>query len=232
MAVPLLKAKEVCTSSEFALVSASRRPKLNKLSPEQVRFKAGRARKALDKWQDLSRAEARAGSAKGRTRLKAQLFRDVLDRFEAKAAAGTAKGSATGGKQARQTKQARAIGHRKARSAVREKLAGATASWDRREKATGTGAVRGPAAAGKTKGRPGAPARSAKKHRPPLKWADVLGGAKFPGSPDWQGAARARGKQIRAEASGATSPRVRAHVKASGKRAQARRDRKGSDAGW
>ena len=65
MTIPLSKAKEVCTSSEYALVSASRAPKLNKLSPEQTRRLAGRARRALVKWRDLSRTQGRARAGSG-----------------------------------------------------------------------------------------------------------------------------------------------------------------------
>lgn len=231
MAIPLSKAKELCTSSEYALVTASRTPKVNKLSPEQSRGLAGRARKALDKWQDLSRAQARTGSPGERTRLKIELFRDTLGRFEDKAAARSAAGGSAGGvKRAGASKQVKAKGHRKARAAVREELAGATVAWDGRAKAGGSGAARKPAVK-KTKARPGTSAASAKKHRPPLKWADVLGGAKFPGSPDKQRAARTRAKQSRIAESGVTT-RVRGHITAAGKRAQARRDHKGSQAGW
>lgn len=229
MRIPLSKAKELCTSSEFTLVSASRSPQVGKLSPEKSRSLAGRARRALDKWQDLGRTQARMGSAGERTRLKVALFRDALDRFEARAAARRAVGPAAS-KPAGRSKQARATGHRKARAAVREELAGATASWDKRAKASGSGAVRRPGVA-KAKVRPEAPVASAKKHRPPLKWADVLSGSKFPGSPDQQRAARTRAKQSRLAESGMTT-RVRGQIAASGKRAQARRDRKGSQAGW
>jgi hypothetical protein len=233
MTIPLSKAKEVCTSSEYALVNASRAPKLNKLSPEQSRRLAGRARRALVKWRDLSRAQgrARAGTGGERARLKVELFRDALRRFEDKAVSRPAGGgSAAGGKQAGPSKRARAVAHRKARAAVRENLAGATAAWGARAKAGGSGAGR-KAAVRKTKARPGTPAASAKKHRPPLKWVDVLGGAKFPGSPDKQRATRPRAKEFRGGEVGMTT-RVREHAAAAGKRAQARRDRKGSQAGW
>lgn len=225
MAIPLSKAKQVCTTSEFALVRASRKPDLNKLSPEQSKNLAGRARKAFDKWQDMERGQARAGSAGERTRLKTDLFREALDRFEEKAAtsSGTAKRAGA------QSKKVRAVGHRKARAAVRKELAGASKVWGARARATGgKGAVRKPAAKKAKSGR-AATASAAQKHRPPLKWSNLLSGGKFTASPDKQRAVRTRAKKARLAESGLTS-RVRGQISASGKRNQARRDRKGSQA--
>lgn len=83
--------RELCTKQELSLVLASQLPALEKLSSTELKKHAVNARKLVDKWQDLSRAQARtegrtSGSPNldGRTHAKHDLFRAALEAFEAR----------------------------------------------------------------------------------------------------------------------------------------------------
>ena len=90
MAVPLSEVKVICTGSELALVSASRKPKLERLTLAEARKSAQLARKLFDKWQDQSRNQSRTrsrrtgfGELDNRTQLKVRIFQEALQDFEA-----------------------------------------------------------------------------------------------------------------------------------------------------
>jgi hypothetical protein len=175
MAIRLSELKSLCTPSELALVRASRKPELAKLEPAQLQRHARRARKLFDKWQDLSRQQARSRSRQAgfpdlntRTQLKVRVFQEALQSLEAEGARRQSAGSAAGGKPAAiKPKRIRTQEHRKTRARVRAQLT-----------------------------------------------THQLGAA-------------AAAKQSRVSRSGLTT-RVRGHVSARGKRAQARRDGQGS----
>jgi hypothetical protein len=88
-------ASRLCTRPELDLVEASYPANAKLLSPARLRQKVGRARKLRDKYRDLARrqrSESRGKSAPRRSRpaaghentnRKAQLFTEVLERFEA-----------------------------------------------------------------------------------------------------------------------------------------------------
>ncbi|HRQ74949.1 MAG TPA: hypothetical protein PK098_03425 [Phycisphaerales bacterium] len=94
MAISTQKAKTLCTASEFQLVQASSPTALKGRTAAQIKSKLDRARKLRNKFRDL--AKKQAGEARGkraptgrtaakgneRTVEKAELFQEVLDRFE------------------------------------------------------------------------------------------------------------------------------------------------------
>ncbi len=144
MSVPAATVKSLCTSAEIELVRASRKPQLETLVAKELKSLAARARKLHDKWRDAKRDQARSksrvagvGKPGDNTKVKAQIFREALESFEArlkkllapeagsKSAAKPAAKSAPASKvaQTKKTKSERAVDHRNRRSAVREGLA-------------------------------------------------------------------------------------------------------------
>ncbi len=133
MTIPIATVRSLCSASELAIVRASRKPEIDELSPSELKRFAARARKQFDKWNELSRGQARKGvrqtgtsDTPKNTKRKAQIFREALGRFEAKLAklggSGRAKTS-----QANLKKTKRAAEHRASRAAVRK---GMTAAED------------------------------------------------------------------------------------------------------
>lgn len=120
MAYTLTQARTLLTSAELALFDHSRAEPIKALTQAQLRAKVSRARALRDKYRDLYRrqtvalrsAPARKRSPVGvdnqRTQRKAELFGEVLGRFEARlqvlasqaARARPAKGAAATGKAA------------------------------------------------------------------------------------------------------------------------------------
>src|SRR5580765_2623151 len=103
MTISAAKIKAICTREETALVRASRKPELDKLSKAEIKRLAVRARKLHDKWQGLgrgqSRSKRRAVGTSGvdpNTRLKAQIFREAIERFESQLKAPVARSAAKG----------------------------------------------------------------------------------------------------------------------------------------
>jgi len=89
MSLSLQEIRELCTKQELSLVLASQLPALEKLSTTELKKHAVNARKLVDKWQDLSRAQARTEGLKtgspnldGRTHAKYDLFRAIMESFE------------------------------------------------------------------------------------------------------------------------------------------------------
>ena len=99
MALDFARARELCTQTELALVESVRPTSLRSMTPRAVRLKVRRARGLRDKFRDLAVRQAREGRVKdravgrarpgrspARTKAKAELFEEVLRRFEARAA--------------------------------------------------------------------------------------------------------------------------------------------------
>jgi len=117
------EARQLCTAAELSLVTRSR--DRASMSAADLGKAVGRARKLRDKYRDLAASQRRTGRGKGkgasssattadgnaRTFRKAEIFADVLERFEAKLAqASTDKGSKGVGaakKAAREKKETR-----------------------------------------------------------------------------------------------------------------------------
>lgn len=131
MAIPASKVRAICTASEAALVRASRKSELDKLSQAEVEKLLGQARKLFGKWRDLGRDQARARSQKtgfgekaANTKLKVELFGETVTRLEARLAK---LDKSAGAKSLKPTKKDRTVEHRATRAAVRK---GMTAAGD------------------------------------------------------------------------------------------------------
>jgi hypothetical protein len=235
MTIPASKVRAVCTSSEIDLVRASRKGELEHLNTVQVKRLAVRARKQLEKWQDLGRDQSRVrsrkvgfGDAAANTRLKEQIFREALTRFEdrlpkAEAAALAAKKSKP------KTKQARNAGHRSTRAVVRAELSAVERLLNAQAIVQPKPTEVTPVAS--TSMPPEVPARiqppkAIPKARPSKKTLPTtkrLANSIAPSVP--QRKVTAAAKKARLVSSGKTT-RMPGHISARGKRAQARRDGK------
>ncbi len=129
MTIPASKVKALCTSSEVALVRASRKPELEQLSHAEVKRLAVRARKLFDKWQGLGRGQSRdrlrqtgSSSTDANTELKVQIFRETLDSFEARLAKLDASAAPKGKAAKPIRKKDRVADHRANRAVVRKGL--------------------------------------------------------------------------------------------------------------
>ncbi len=231
MPVAASKVKSLCTDSEVALVRASRAPELDKHTAAELKPLAARARKLFDKWQGLSRKQARTrsrqvGSAEqdSNTRLKTQIFRQALDAFEARLAKLVKSGGASAGGRKGKTKKARAAGHRQTRAAVRT---GMTAALDLTN--AKPAATKKPTKATAAKSKPVKPvkqaAKSANTKARAKKVTKATAAQPLALSPAQQLRAATVAKQARIARSGQAS-RVLGHVSARGRRSQARRDSK------
>jgi hypothetical protein len=250
MTVPASKVKAVCTAAEIALVRASRKPALTKLSLAETKQQAKRAKKLADKWEglrrDQSRTKRRAGGENeslANTELKSQIFREALASFSTRVEQLEAAASPrTPSKKA--AKSRRTAGHRATRAAVRSELSAKESKLNapkRKKKAKPAAASAKPAVDASTAANKKKPAKkvaagtsatktaktpkkakkkSAKKMAAP---AEVVGLASL--TPRKQRKATTAAKQRRVAVSGLTS-RVRGHVSARGRRAQAARDQR------
>lgn len=252
MTIPLPEVKEICTGSELALVSASRKPKVERLTLAEARKSAQLARKLFDKWQDQNRGQARTrsrrvgyGELDNRTQLKVRIFRDALHSFETRVSQLESEGSAVVGKSSAGTpKKVRSLKHRATRAAVRAQLAeketslnakpGASKKRSDKPKLAATDAARSTklkatkpapdakAAAQSASEPPPSIAKKKKAQRPRKPAAAAAQQSPSIQPPDRLTAATAA-KKSRIARSGLTT-RVRGHVSARGKRAQGRRD--------
>lgn len=96
MTIQIRKAERLTSATEFTLVKAALAPALRKLDGKQLAAHVTRARRARDKYRDLLKRQrlsarertgqksGRGGDANARTREKAELFQEVLQRFEAR----------------------------------------------------------------------------------------------------------------------------------------------------
>lgn len=158
MAFSIAQAKSLCTASELTLARASTRNEIGRYSVVQIRQKLERARKLSDKWRDQSRSQGRATKATKRTRPtdpnarsaeKAQLFREVVARFEEQLATLESKGPKGKPAPKRLPKRARSATHRAGRADIRAEL--------KEERA---------AMGGRKKPKPAKPKKPAKSKRP------------------------------------------------------------------
>jgi hypothetical protein len=97
MTLDFKKARALCTEPEFELVGSSRVSSLRSVTPRLLRLKMARARGLRDKFRDLADRQAREARKKAsprgrrpargnaRTVEKAELFGEVLRRFEGQA---------------------------------------------------------------------------------------------------------------------------------------------------
>jgi hypothetical protein len=130
MIVSSSKVGTLCTSSELALVMASRPPRLNRLTHADLKRLALRARRLCEKASDQGRGQARtksrrlgAGSVAPRTLLKSQAFADALRSFETRLAKLEPAPIGAGARARPKTKKIRSASHRATRAAVRKGLA-------------------------------------------------------------------------------------------------------------
>lgn len=130
MPINMSQAKALCSASELQLVEASRRDDLKKLTNAQLRQKITRARKLRDKWRDQAekqrresqeQQQARATAPNERTRKKAELFAEVLRRFEEQLQK-TERSADTGRSAERPSRRARTTAHREERAGTRKRL--------------------------------------------------------------------------------------------------------------
>ena len=94
MAFTIKDASRVCTANELELVKMSRSPAMKRETPARLRLKVDRARKLRDKFRDEAARQTREARGKAeprgtraaegndRTVLKAEIFAEVLERFE------------------------------------------------------------------------------------------------------------------------------------------------------
>lgn len=129
MSISIARAKTLCTATELALVKASGPREIGALSAAQLRQKVSRARDLRDKWRDQAERQRRTSQAKQQARQtdenarsteKAELFAEVLTRFETRLA--KSDGGASGVVPKRVTKKARSSEHRATRATVRDSL--------------------------------------------------------------------------------------------------------------
>lgn len=223
MPISAQKARALLTKSEYALFRDSLPSNIGALTPAVLKRDVARARTLRDKYRKLAERQRREakGSAKPRgkrrsegaanTQLKAQLFSEALERFQAgldpaeKKAASKAKKPAKKRPPGRKTVvKKKAAGQPKAgkvKKATKAKAKSSTGKTAIREKAKTVA----PATA-KTK-----PVREKRKQKRPK---PRVGKGSF--------VAELLQKQSRVRRSGST--RIRTHVSARGRRQQARRD--------
>ena len=127
MTVPASKVISSCTRSEVALVRASRKGQLERLSHAELKRHAVRAKTLSDKWRDLSRSQSRTRSRKvgfgdsdANTALKAQIFREALESFEAQLAKVSAAAAPAAKGPKPKLKRHRTAEHRSTRAAIRK----------------------------------------------------------------------------------------------------------------
>jgi hypothetical protein len=186
MAISRATAERLCTRPELELVEASYPASLKQLTPARLRQKAARARKLRDKYRDLSRRqrlESRGKASPRRSRparghdgtdRKADLFAEVLDRFQtqlASSGATTAGAKKTGAKKtgAKKTGAKKTGAKKTGAKKTGAKKTGAKKTGAKKTGAKKTGAKK--AAVGSAMGRPGAAALKGARQRPDAKQA-------------------------------------------------------------
>lgn len=128
MAISVAQARLICTKAELDLVLQSTNQGIGALDAKQLQASVRRARTLRDKWRDLSNDQTRTtkasdpeklDAANARSAEKAQLFSEVLERFEKRLAKTEPVAAAP---RAKATPKARAAEHRHTRSQVRGDL--------------------------------------------------------------------------------------------------------------
>jgi len=261
MAFTIKDARGVCTASELELVKLSRSSAAKQETPGRLRQKIARTRKLRDKFRDESARQAREARGKAaprgtrasegneRTVLKAEIFQDVLDRFEAMlsaqeakaekaaAGAGTAKSGKkkTSGKAAAESTSAKAAG-KTVKKSTKKKTAKKSAAKDEAPKS-------GAKTAGKSSSKTGGKmtAKKTGKSAGLMTGSASLAGVPRGGAAAFSGslpAAESRstrrrahhnesvGSRVESQFAATNQTRLKGHVSAKGKRSQARRDSK------
>jgi hypothetical protein len=237
MTVPASKVRSYCTSSEVALVRASRKGQLEQLSHAELKRLAVRARALFDKWRDLGRGQSRSrsrqvgfGDLDANTALKAQIFREAMESFEAqleRRSGGTAPITKA---PKRKLKRHRSAEHRSNRASVRKSMTAVEDSLNAHGRRKKRPAARSapaatptpkPAPAAGEAATPKTKTRSTAQAVPSAKRAVKVTGA----DPLTQRQAASAAKKTRMVRSGKTT-RMFSHIASQGKRTQARRDSK------
>jgi hypothetical protein len=231
MAMTRTTARRLCTAPEYALFEASMAAEVKHLTPGRLGQKVQRARRLRDKYRDLARRQrleargktgprrARPAQGQENTDRKAQLFQEVLERFETRLAAlDPGSRTRTGGAPNRST--AGTAGGKKTGA----KKTGAKKSGAKKSGAKKTGARK-----------TGAKKTGAKKSGAKKSAADSpAGGGARPAAPGHTGPSARKGARSRAAAPAreeasrqGREATARAHTRASNRRSQQRRDRRG-----
>lgn len=143
MVLTLAQAKSLCTASELTLVKASTRSEIGKYSVVQIRQKVDRARRLRDKWRDQADTQRRTTQAAHRARQvdssvrsadKAQLFAEVLSRFEAQLVILESTGDKGRPAPKRVSSRVRSATHRAGRANIRAELKEERLSLGKRKK--------------------------------------------------------------------------------------------------
>ncbi len=165
MSISLAAARKLCTKPEFNLVQHGTKQGMKQLTPARLRQKVTRARTLREKYRDLTKQQrgeargkrqakgARPAQSSDNTRKKAEIFDELLSRFqqqlelvEASQQEGQAQSAAAHAKTARPTDRAKrrkkkhesteAIRHQKAmKRASEQKIHGHVSSAGRRNQA-------------------------------------------------------------------------------------------------
>lgn len=103
MRIDYLRAARLCTDSEMELVNDARRENLPRWTPSQLKTKRKQAKNLRGKWIAQARKQQRQAQKKRgdrmsdipwRSRAKAELFEEVLRRFDKQAKRITSQGGA------------------------------------------------------------------------------------------------------------------------------------------
>jgi hypothetical protein len=224
------------SASEARLVASSHDAALAGATAGELRKKIARVRALRDKWRDVYTTQrrqaqqarvSRASAANRRSRDKAELFGAVLARLEGRLEEVAASGAAAGPRpKTRPSPRKRTQQHRRERSRTKRTLAEEVA--ERASTAQRSARADLPPMQARTP-----PRKEKKVRRAAKKTAGQRSAKKSPAArrPPREAKTKARDQsrsaaaRHRTKASGLTT-RVRGHVSARGKRAQARRDRR------
>lgn len=158
MSLSLDEIRLLCTKAEYALISASRSPAIEKLSVVELKKNAANARKLSDKWQKLSRGQSRSESRKtgepnldSKSYAKQQALHDALTAYEAQLVTASSTTTVTAAPKKLTPKQ-RTASARVSRQAARTELQGVKKTLNKAAKTTSRKAATAkPAAAPATK---------------------------------------------------------------------------------
>lgn len=252
---PVEVAKSLCSAAELKIVNSSLEPALTALNGDELKRLTGLARELRNKWRGETTGQQRKTQRKqgtrgtqgqDRSRQKAELFGDVLDRFqnrlnEQASSAGLEQSRPTSAK--RITSAERAAEHRLARATTRQTLEVNRRDMVKSRRVAERSAAAAPVPApalGKpdtgTKKKAASPKKKARKKNiaPQQSAGPKSRAATSAAKPRAEKVSRSRmqpslpattaAKSARIKTSGLTS-RTRGHVSARGRRSQARRDR-------
>jgi len=242
----LEQVRSLLTAAEQKVLSSSMGAAIAKASREQVQAAMSRARTLRDKWRDLHADQTRgtkrspkaAAGANRRTKEKHEVFDGAVKRLEARLAelaggvrAAVTKQAARLGAASKPTKAARKVANRGSRASLRSELKAAVSGMNRKPKAKVAkvaAPVAKPLAAAVATSAPAAtkptpPNRAGKKQKRPVAPAAVAAQRPLKFDVAGQRSARSAATAARLKVEGAKTRRG-SHLKASGKRSQARRD--------